>query len=520
MTTDTREVSLDIWDWTAPSQDLVLFEKWAADFRKAGGTRLEISVSWKTLEPEPGRLDLTWLRQRADICKKHDLGMRLRINSYYAGQIPAWYKGDIWLDKDLKSVSAGPLPSINDDTFWAHYGPMCTAIARELRGQDVFYNAFIGVHAELKYADWWTFDASSLRLWREAISARPRPEWLSRVVGDADLPTTPTVPQMTDGKPDTSTASMAFIAFREWTWRRAVQRFLAALHEGDPNARMSTPLGESYRRQSADFSNLDYWGLSRGSSQVVHSYDFFLHPGKTPLWHIAATISSFRGITQLPVCFEFDSPETISKHGYDEKIQKAVALTAMQSGAGLKFANFSGCAPLPSSYPVIAYAGQLASSDVQTTLPRGRKSETVLLFFSKWTTYCYRERSEWLHDAQFGWWKLMFDLGIPTRVICEDNLGEDLSGYKGIVRTYSPDETIPAADLKALKALKLPSVTDVVKAQIPSFELRDSRSETPTDVKPGPVIIGQAMGWCYLNAADPAAWKARAERVLRQAGMQ
>jgi len=69
------EYSFDIWNWTAPAQDLTLFEKWAADLKGIGLTRLEISVAWNALEPQPHEIDLSYIRDRLAICKKHGLGM-------------------------------------------------------------------------------------------------------------------------------------------------------------------------------------------------------------------------------------------------------------------------------------------------------------------------------------------------------------------------------------------------------------------------------------------------------------
>jgi len=455
------EFSFDIWDWTAPAKDLGLFEKWAADLASAGVTRLELSVPWNVLEPEPGRFDLTYIRDRLAICKKHGLGMRLRINSYYGGCIPGWYKGDLW--QPAPGIGAPPaIPSICDERFWEHYGPLCTAIAREFRGEDMLYNAFIGVHAELKFSDWWNYEPASVKLWRESIKP-PRPEWLARVVGNVTpLPDDLPVPGPTAGKPGTTPANLAFIAFREWCWRWAMERFTAAIHSGDPKARVSSPLGESYRRFSAQFSNLDYWGMTRGSGQVVHSYDFFWHPGSTPTWHAKAVIASFQGITRLPVCLEFDGFPNIRQFGYSDEVCRDMVDAILSQGAGIKVANLSYSEQLPSTWATMVYAGERLKKAAEPVADPAKPSGTVLLFFSKWANYCYREPTDWLHDAQFGYWKLTADMGIHTRVICEDNLTEDLRPYKGIILAFSPLDLMPCKDRERLLKLGLPMVADVL----------------------------------------------------------
>lgn len=169
------EISYDIWDWTAPAQDLALFQTWVDDLAELDFTRVELIVPWRALEPEPGRHDLRWLEERLGICEDAGLGMRLRINSYYGGATPDWYAGDRWLDVSGNTVPQA-LPSIMDERFWERYGPLCAAIARPCKGRDVLHNAFIGIHAQLKYAEWWIFDEATLAVWRHAITS-PRPPW-------------------------------------------------------------------------------------------------------------------------------------------------------------------------------------------------------------------------------------------------------------------------------------------------------------------------------------------------------
>lgn len=547
------EYSFDIWNWTAPAQDLATFDKWAADLKSVGLTRIELAVPWNALEPESGKIDLSYIRDRLAICKKHGLGLRLRINTYYAGSTPAWYKGEFWQNPD-GSTWGPPQPSITDERFWEHYAPLCTAIAREFRGEDMLYNAFIGVHAELKYSDWNCYEPSSVKLWREAIKA-PRPEWLARVVGnDAKLPDDMPVPSVTSGKPDMTPANLAFIAFREENWRSAMRRFSTAIRAGDPNGRVSSPLGESYRRYSAQFSNQDYWGMTRGSDQVVHSYDFFWHPGSTPVWHVKAVLASFQGITGLPVNFEFDGFNNIKQFGYSDEVSAEMIRAILSCGAGIKVANMSYHTELPSTWVSIRYAGEQVRAAKSFHAPVVKPAETVLLFYSKWANYAYREPSDWLHDAQFGYWKLMSDMGIPTRVICEDNLGEDLRGYKGIVMAFSPIDLLPAKDQQLLRKTGLPIVWDVrstpalrpAKSEIisgPAGEIKTPAAlpwDSMQDVsrlgsgysyglksgdkpmlayKPKIAILGFPLGYYYLHGADEAKCKSVMRFALAKAGI-
>ncbi len=459
------ELSFDIWDWTAPAQDLDLFRTWVKDLAGLGFTRFELSVPWRLLEPEPQRYDLHWLEERMSFCEHAGLGMRLRINSYYGGATPDWYTGDRWLDAQGGPVPQGP-PSIMDERFWEHYGPLCEKIAALGKGRDILYNAFIGIHAELKYAEWWSFDEATLAAWRTAIK-EPRPEWLKDLVGDAPLPQRPAVPPETAGLPDTTPAHVAFIAFREQCWREAVCRFEKAIKQGDPDARISAPLGESYRRQSASMANLDYWGLTRGAAQVVHSYDFFRHV-KDPAWMAAACVDAFRGITGLPVVFEFDGTPTLEGLGYSMPHLLALGQVAASAGAGLKLANNSYSQTLPSQQPLIRELLEIWRSAWRLHTPTPRQ-ETVLLFLSKWANYAYRESTEWLYEAQFGVYKLCRDAQVPVRIINEDNLGEDLSGYRAFYAAFSPRALLPSSVQQQLSSLPLLKIEDFTEVPQPGI---------------------------------------------------
>ena len=454
-----REFSIDLWDWTAPCRDLATFKTWAADMKSIGVTRIEISAPWNLLEPRPGSYDLSFITDRLAVARAHGMGMRIRINSFYHGATPGWYVdevgGDRWQDIQGNPPQGTPWPvSFTDERFWRHFGPLCTRIAAAVKGQDCYLNPFIGVHAELKWSDWWSYAPSTLAAWRRAVGDRPH--WLSDVAGDAPLPDKPPVPPPTTGTPDASPVSRGWIAFREQAWRDAIARFTTFARAGDPDAKLSTPLGESFRRQSAAMSNLDYFGLaggglSRGPSQIVHSYDFFWHPKDDP-WHAAAAVAAFRGITGIEdIAFEFDGPNLIEQLGYDRERLIRIAEAAIGQGASLKAANYSYF-NLPSSYPLLVDLGGLAASAAR--FEPAPREKTVLLFLSKWANYCYRERTEWLHDAQFGAWRMLTQRGLAVRIICEDNLDEDLSTYRGLYVAFSPPQLLPTSRRAQLESLQ------------------------------------------------------------------
>ena len=544
MDMNRTEISIDIWDWTEPCQDIEIFEVWVKDFKSIGGNLIEISVPWRVMEPNPGEIDTSWLEARLAVCKKYDMPMRLRINSYYAGAKPDWYDGELWKNVEGEVIHQGQ-PSIVSDYFWQHFGPVCTAIAEVTKGWPVYHNAFIGIHAELKFADWWSYDDAAMALWREAIHQTPRPDWLLAVV-DQDTPLSdhPDVPENTEGLPDLNPESRAWIAFREHCWHLANARFAEAIYEANPDALISAPLGEAYRRQSAHMSNQDYWGLTRQADQVVHSWDFFWH-GQDPSWHAAAAVESFRGITRLPSEFEFDQMQNLARLGYSDAHLMAIGRDAALAGAGLTMANLSYFKDIPPS-KVRAVNDLIAlwQSDLPTAprQPAWDEEKTVLLFLSKWANYLYREPTEWLHHAQFGVYKMLRDMDVPVRIICEDNLEEDLSGYRALVLAFSPRALMPGAANARIDALGIPIIEDM--PFVP--ELKDRRAQehlvddyarfnllhpdcpvAPLDLsgmkaeggymavlqdgdgkpfglmKPGHVVFGFPIGYLYLHGEKP-----------------
>lgn len=529
---DLPETSFTIWDWTRPCADLAIFETWAADLKALGFDCIEISAPWRLLEPEPGRHDFSFIAERLAVCKRLGLALRVRMNSAYPAGPPPWYDGDCWQDASGARVLMG-LPSICDERFWNRFAPCCTAAAAQFKGEGILFSPFIGVHAELKWADWWSFDPATRAFWRRSIAA-PRSDWLRAVTpDDAVLPETPPIPPDTAGLPDTDPVHRAVIAFREAAWCEALGRFTAAIRAGDPDARISVPLGESYRRQSALMSNLDYFGLSRGAQQVVHSFDFFWH-AHDPEWMAGASVAAFRGITGLPAVFELDGPNLLTDHGYTPEHLLELGRAARDAGAGLNVANWSYTDMLPSQHEVIRDFAELWKEPNPASAPL--PTDAVLLFCSKWAAYSFRESTEWLHDAQFGTYKLLRDLGVPVRIICEDNLAEDLRGARALVIACSPPELLPESARARLEALDLPRVADVARVPDAQTVAEPTYTETPAgracvalpgcpvtpvpaESAPGRAVLGYPIGYLYVHGTDPEAQRAVMHRALTGIGV-
>ena len=463
--TGRREFSLTLWNWNPSCAKLRDFRRWAMDLKAIGGTEIYISAAWNRLEPKLNEYHVGFIARRLAIAKKVGLKLGVRVNSYWGGATPQWLKVDKW-EYSSGKLAQGGIPSINDPRFWRAFSPFCAHLAKHFRGQGVDWCAFIGSQAENKYGQWCTFDPASLKLWRKSIHAKPRPRWLARIVGNTPLPQTPPVPGETWGTPDRTAADLAFIAFRQENWRVALRRFNAAIRADDPEARIVVQLGESYRPGSARMSNLDYYGLSRAANTILQSYDFWWHAHQR-IWEMEADLAAFHGITLKPVVIEFDDPHGMAALGYTPTFLTAMGKAAVREGCGIEDANAGGYKTLPSSYSYMKAWGRAcqAAGPALAIYPNVRK--TILLYVSKWANYCYREPTRWLHRAQFGAWRMLTKNGYKVRVICGDDLKENLSDYRGLYVAFSPPQLIPNATRRRLSKLEsvLPAIVEV--ASIP-----------------------------------------------------
>jgi hypothetical protein len=456
-----REYSLTLWNWDPSCAHLSDFKRWAKDFKAIGGTEIYISAAWKRLEPMPGHYRFGFIARRLAVARKIGLRLGVRINSYWGGATPSWLHVDK-MEYESGKVTSLNIPSINDPRFWRAFSPLCTHLAEHFRGQHVDWCAFIGSQAENKYGSWCTFDPASLELWRKTVRANPRPRWLARIVGDAPLPQIPPVPGTTHGTPDRTAADMAFIAFRQENWRTALKRFNRAIRAGDPKADIVVQLGESYRSGSAEMSNLDYYGMSRGADKILQSYDFDLnaHQG---IWKMQADLATFQGITLKPVVIEFDDPVGMAALGYTPAFLTAMGRAAVEQGCGIEECNAGGYKTLPSGYSYMKKWGQICETAGSTRAMRRDPRHTILLYVSKWANYCYREPTRWLNLAQFGAWRMLKTNGYRVRIICGDDLRENLNDYRGLYVAFSPEQLIPMATRRRLLKLEsvLPTIVEV-----------------------------------------------------------
>ena len=113
------------------------------------------------------------------------------------------------------------------------------------------------------------------------------------------------------------------------------------------------------------------------------------------------------------IAFEFDGPNLTRNLGYDEAQQLRDRGRGDVAGRGVEGRELLVLSTLPSTYPLLVAVRRTLAGQRQLTAAARRARQTVLLFVSKWANYCYREPTEWLHDAQFGAWHMLTSRELP-----------------------------------------------------------------------------------------------------------
>jgi hypothetical protein len=121
-----------------------------------------------------------------------------------------------------------------------------------------------------------------------------------------------------------------------------------------------------------------------------------------------------------------------------------------------------------------------------------------------------------LNDAQFGAWKMLCDNGWPVRFICEDNLDENLSGYRGVYVAFSPPMLMPEKSRQKLDRLcdRVPSVVEVSAIPVSRPETIDVMPQSRQAGKR--ITLGYPLAFHWLKDDDHAAQQVRFAAVMKQ----
>lgn len=430
------QYSFTIWNWEEGYRDFAFFCRQVDACKAAGFTTIELGAGWPDCEPEPGVFDFTIVDERTAYIGEKGLDVRLRVN---VSHWPGWFDLEKFENPDGSVfLPDRGYPSLFNDENRTRQLRFVQELAKHFAGRGYIYTPGFSVHMEVKFAAWNSYEPSARHGFRNWLSGRyGRIDELNRAwgtefghIGAIEPP----VPESTEGDPDFSPMVRDWILYREQVLADWVRAFAHTVRAEDSSARISVPLGESYRRESAAFANLDYWGYSRAADEVVHSYDFFWHgPERKAL--VITAVAAMAGITQRPVVLEIDGPHAIEHYGYTVEDYREIGNLARDAGAyGIQVTNWGSVEVATQQW--MAELGQ----DLQNRQDESGSAEEpqVLYYVSKWLNYAYREPGESLYDLQFGLFSELRAAGFSARIVTDENLLEEAFDAKTLVIPYAP----------------------------------------------------------------------------------
>lgn len=458
------EAALDyaftIWDWNVAWTDRRLFETTIRQIAERGFTKVELGVPWASVEVEPGNCQFDEVALRLRYVTEHGLHVRFRVNLQ---DPPPWFGRDVMRLPDGLPLDKGygprprRIPSLFNDDQLERQHEWARQVAAHFGGDGHEYTLGVGLHFELKYGGWCTYEPSARRKYREwLLSQYGEVGRLNLAWGTAFRSfdeVQPIVPEAVNvAIPVLSPSERCaadWIRFREERLRLVVASLIAAIRVGDPTAVVSVPLGEGFRSASAEFGNQDIYGLSRGADNVVFSYDFFVH-GPHELWRMRQLVQTYGDITGLPVKVELDGVDGGTYGRYGDEAMFDFAVEAVRAGAaGINVANYTQRRQWTENLDQFPFMVRLGNylADIRTGREQIRLRGPIrgLFYFPKWTYYTHRAPTETVHAAHLGFRQLFSDAGIELRAVTDENLlTEDLEGEELLVipGTAAVDEMV------------------------------------------------------------------------------
>ncbi|HOZ49776.1 MAG TPA: nitrilase-related carbon-nitrogen hydrolase [Candidatus Hydrogenedentes bacterium] len=440
------QYSFTIWDLDSSYRDFGTFKRQVNACAAHGFTVLELGAGWPDCEPAEGAFDFAMVDERLAYARAAGLEIRVRLNMR---DWPAWHVPTLYqLPDGTPFPHHGGFPSLFDPANRERQLRFAGELAKHLAGNGYTYSPGFSVHMEVKFADWNSYEPAAQEAFRRWLAGRYESvERLSAAWGtelDSFASIRPPVPPSTQGRPSLDAADVDWIRFREQALADWVAAFAAVVRANDPTARVSVPLGESFRAGSAQMANHGYWASSRPADEIVHSYDFFWH-GTQGLHNVRAAVATMVGITQRPVVFEVDGPYLFDHFGYTEEDYVEAARLVLDAGAtGIQITNWGGVDIAQRAF--LSTIGGLVKARAEGGPWNLPGSADVLYYVSKWQSYGYREPDEWVHDRQFALWFRLCDAGIPSRIVTDENLVHEDVRAKVMLLPFATVLDAPARD--------------------------------------------------------------------------
>lgn len=429
------QFSFTIWDWDTTYRDMEQFERQVDAVAGYGVNTIELGVCWKDCEPADGKFDFTIPDARVAYVESKGFALRLRVN---VTDWPDWFQPELFQNPDGTAFHySGGLPSVFSAINRTQQFQFVAALAAHFAGKGFTYTPAFSVHMEVKFGAWNTYEPSARAGFQNWLAGRYKnidalnEAWQKSYAsfGDSEAP----VPEYATGSPSIDAAAADWIRYREAALTDWVAAFAGAVHKHDNSAKISVPLGESYRHQSAEFANLAYWDYSRAADEIVHSYDFFMHgAGRIDDAGVATAIMT--GIAERPVVFEIDGPILIEKFGYTtEHLVRISELAMLRGASGVQIANW-GSADL-SAQTWMKQVGKTVATPQTHVI---RTTPPIRYYVSKWQNYCTRDPGIDLFDKQFAVLRILLDANADVRVITDENLADEYGHIYTVLAPYVP----------------------------------------------------------------------------------
>lgn len=425
------QFSFTIWDWEPAYRDIEFFKRQVDTVADYGVNTIELGISWRDCETSDGVFDFSIPDERVAYARSKALKLRLRIN---VTDWPEWFDPEFFQNPDGATFDyCGGLPSVFNAQNRKRQLRFAAAVAERYTGKGFTYTPAFSVHMEVKFGAWNTYEPSAraaFRNWlagRFATIASLNETWGASYASFGEIE--PPVPENTSGGPSTDAACADWIRFREAALTDWVTGFAAVIRKHDPAARISVPLGESFRSESAAFANLAYWNYSRPADEIVHSYDFFMH-GPEHIDDIALATEIMRGITQRPTIIEIDGPILVEKLGYTTDSLVNAAQYALDRGAeGVQVTNW-GSADLSGQAWLRAIGDECKLKDSRNGVTLSERGPWY--YVSKWENYCVRDPNATLFERQFATLREMRKANMRFRIVTDENLLNEEPPDRGV----------------------------------------------------------------------------------------
>lgn len=416
-----NQFSFTIWDWEPAYRDMGFFKRQVDTVADYGVNTIELGISWRDCEASDGAFDFSIPDERVSYVRSKDMALRLRVN---VTDWPEWFQPELFQNPDGTTFDySGGLPSVFSAENRERQLHFVSAAAKHYSGMGYTYTPAFSVHMEVKFGGWNTYEPSARAGFRNWLAGRYgsiaslNESWNTSYAAFGDIE--PPVPQDTKDEPSTDAASADWIRFREAALTDWVTAFAAAVRKNDTSARISVPLGESFRSESAAFANLAYWDYSRPADEIVHSYDFFMH-GPANIGDVGIALAIMTGITQRPTVLEIDGPVLLDKYGYTTEHLVFAAKAVLAKGAeGIQITNW-GSSELSGQTWMRAIGDECRMRDARDGVSPGLKA--AWYYVSKWENYCNRDPNVSLFERQFGPFREMLKANLWLRVVTDENL--------------------------------------------------------------------------------------------------